>query len=108
MPGCPPTPEALIFGLLKLQQKVERQSITKVAWYRKGSSEAVPIPVLGADIFDPRQVQLIQSVTLSGGGGTKGDGESARRSVTPVPLSPEAKAKVRAAKAKAMAARQPA
>ncbi len=108
VPGCPPTPEALIFGLLKLQQKVERQSITKVAWYRKGSSEAVPIPVLGADIFDPRQVQLIQSVTLSGGGGTKGDGESARRSVTPVPLSPEAKAKVRAAKAKAMAARQPA
>ncbi len=106
VPGCPPTPEALIFGLLKLQQKVERQSVTSVAWYRKGSSESVPVPVLGADIFDPRQVQLIQSVTLDGG--AKAGGESVRRAVTPVPLSDEAKALVKAAKAKAMAARQPA
>ena len=106
VPGCPPTPEALIFGLLKLQQKVERQSVTSVAWYRKGSSESVPVPVLGADIFDPRQVQLIQSVTLDGG--AKAGGESVRRAVTPGPLSDEAKALVKAAKAMAMAARQPA
>ena len=30
MPGCPPTPEALIFGLLKMHEKVDRQSIVSV------------------------------------------------------------------------------
>jgi NADH-quinone oxidoreductase subunit B len=107
--GCPPTPEALIFGMLKLHEKVERQSIAQVSWYRKNTSEFVPVPVLGADIFDPRQVQIIKSVTLAGGGGTTaGDGAGARRSVTPVPLTAEAKAKVAAARAKALAKRQPA
>jgi NADH-quinone oxidoreductase subunit B len=61
VPGCPPTPEALIFGLLKLREKIDRQSITQVSWYQKGSSGFVPVPVLGADIFDPRPVQLIQN-----------------------------------------------
>lgn len=65
VPGCPPTPEALIFGMLKLHEKVERQSILQVPWYRKGGSEAVPIPILGPDIFDPRQVQLIKEHTLA-------------------------------------------
>jgi NADH-quinone oxidoreductase subunit B len=64
VPGCPPTPEALIFGLLKVHQKVERQSIAKVPWYRKDTSEFVPVPVLGPDIFDPRQVSLIKQYTI--------------------------------------------
>jgi NADH-quinone oxidoreductase subunit B len=67
VPGCPPTPEALIYGLLKLHDKVERQSIAKVAWYQKGTSEFVPVPVLGPDIFDPRQVQIIREYTLGAG-----------------------------------------
>ncbi len=110
VPGCPPTPEALIFGMLKLHEKVERQQISQVPWYRKDQSQFVPVPVLGADIFDPRQVQLIQSVTLAGGGGGGGaaGGDGGRRTVTPVPLSAEAKARVAAARAKAMARRQPA
>ena len=36
VPGCPPTPEALIFGLLKMHEKVDRQSIVSVPWYQKG------------------------------------------------------------------------
>lgn len=63
VPGCPPIPEALIYGLLKVHQKVERQSIAKVAWYRKDTSGYVPVPVLGPDIFDPRQIQLIKEHT---------------------------------------------
>jgi NADH-quinone oxidoreductase subunit B len=66
VPGCPPTPEALIYGLLKVHQKVERQSIAKVAWYQKDTSGFVPVPVLGPDIFDPRQVALIKQTTMKG------------------------------------------
>jgi NADH-quinone oxidoreductase subunit B len=64
VPGCPPTPEALIFGLLKVHEKVERQSVLQVPWYRKDTSGFVPVPILGPDIFDPRQVQLIKQTTL--------------------------------------------
>jgi NADH-quinone oxidoreductase subunit B len=64
VPGCPPTPEALIYGLMKVHQKVERQSIAKVPWYRKDASGFVPVPVLGPDIFDPRQVALIKQTTI--------------------------------------------
>jgi NADH-quinone oxidoreductase subunit B len=108
VPGCPPTPEALIYGLLKVHEKVERQSIRTVPWYRKDAGEYVPVPVLGADIFDPRQVQVIKQVTLGGGGAVSSAGGAVKRAVTPVPLSAEAKARVAAAKAKALAKRQPA
>lgn len=64
VPGCPPTPEALIYGLLKMHEKVDRQSITSVPWYRKDSSQFVPVPRLGPDVFDPRQVDLIKDTTL--------------------------------------------
>lgn len=66
VPGCPPTPDALIFGILKLHDKVMRQSIMSVPWYQKGTSEFVPVPILGPDIFDPRQIQLIKEHTLAG------------------------------------------
>jgi NADH-quinone oxidoreductase subunit B len=64
VPGCPPTPDALIFGILKLHEKVERQSLAKVPWYRKQASEFIPVPLLGPDMFDPRKVQLIKEHTL--------------------------------------------
>jgi len=64
VPGCPPIPEALIYGLLKVHQKVERQSIAKVAWYQKDTSGFVPVPILGPDIFDPRQIALIKQTTI--------------------------------------------
>lgn len=106
VPGCPPTPEALIYGLMKLHEKVERQSISKVAWYQKDSSQFVPVPVLGADIFDPRQLQIIQGFTLGEGAVT--GGVVAKVGLKPVILGAEARAKAAAAKAKFVKMRQPA
>jgi len=61
VPGCPPTPLALINGLITLQEKIDQQSIRTVPWYRKGTeAEYVPIPVLGPDLVDLRQIDLIR------------------------------------------------
>lgn len=63
VPGCPPTPQALLHGLLTLQKKIDGQSIRTVPWYQKGDGESIPVPVLGPDLIDPRQVELIRRET---------------------------------------------
>ena len=62
IPGCPPTPQALLHGLITLQKKIDRQSIKQVRWYQKEGSETVPVPVLGPDVMDPREYDLIKQV----------------------------------------------
>jgi NADH-quinone oxidoreductase subunit B len=63
IPGCPPTPQALMNGFIKLMEKIDHQSIKNVAWYGKAPIQEIPIPILGPDLIDPRQFPEIREYT---------------------------------------------
>jgi NADH-quinone oxidoreductase subunit B len=63
VPGCPPTPQALLHGIIKIHEMIDGQSLKDVRWYKKEALEAIPIPILGPDLIDPRKFDKITEVT---------------------------------------------
>ena len=76
IPGCPPTPQALLNGLIMLQKKIDGERVQipllgksgNVPWYGGGggSDRDVPVPVLGPDLIDLRVVEVIAERTAQG------------------------------------------
>jgi NADH-quinone oxidoreductase subunit B/C/D len=78
IPGCPPTPQALIHGLIALQKKIDGEKVEvhlplagqirkgNTPWYKPDVDRDVPVPVLGPDLIDVRLLEITAERTAQG------------------------------------------
>src|SRR5579859_7368354 len=74
IPGCPPTPQALLNGLIMLQKKIDGEKLDipllgrkgTTPWYETGTDRDVAVPVLGPDLIDLRVVEVTAERTAQG------------------------------------------
>ena len=53
VPGCPPTPQALLNGFLEMHRKIDSQTLSETPWYKPGHElPEYPVPLLGPDFVD--------------------------------------------------------
>jgi NADH-quinone oxidoreductase subunit B len=66
IPGCPPTPEALMQAYMAVHQKIQDESLQAVRWYRKAAIAEVPVPLWGPDLVDLRHIPAISAAAHEG------------------------------------------
>jgi len=68
IPGCPPTPEAILYGVMRIHDAVMKQSIKTVPWYRKDQrNEPITLPVLGPDLYNPKDREALMKMVGEAG-----------------------------------------
>jgi len=66
IPGCPPSPQALLNGLIALQKKIDGESLANAVWYKSEVERDIPVPVLGPDLIDVRFLEITAEKTAQG------------------------------------------